>query len=282
VNKGQAAHYVDLDVNGGVIKVCHTSSPDVVWDGDLVVTAVNGKVYKGAFRIYFHAMGWTTVIAPDGTETVKQRTFMAISHNGIDIDEWTNTTLDDPTIAQSDDVSAIDAITSDYARIIKNGMDWFALYNAEPAYGASYNIALSRSLDNGYKFEHAERWFIKGDAFNGETKAGIPCYIMRENCLYVAYTARDQNINTSTTGTFGDGIYLVQVLSNGEIVKLGQILTENTGSPSSAWDSYRIAAPFLLEWDDGIYLFYSGTSKSDAQINGNRWEHSHIGVVKGV
>lgn len=276
--------YCNSGVNGGKVKINHISSPEVVWDENLDLTQ-NGVSYHGGFRIYFHASGWKR----HGVNgDFVQRTFLAYSVDGKTLHSFESTDLDypvipDPLIELGDrGKSSIDATCSDYLRILRHGNGWYAFYNAEPYLDgehaeSSYNVAMSYSHD-GKRFMPTTDFLIHGrrDKFN---KTGIPCLIERKNRLYIAYTAHDTSISVGES--FGDGIYLSEIKPDGSVSYIRELLTENeTVSSSEIWDSYRICAPFLLEYDDEIFLFYGGTSKANATEAYERWKNSHIGVTK--
>ncbi len=274
-NNPSNAQYIPSD-NGGIIHILHLSSPDVVWDEALELTR-DGKKYKGGFRIFFHATGWTTASSPDTSPAVVQRTYYATSVDGLRVDTWNAKTLDSPTIwiYGEDD---IDALSSDYARFFRQGNAWYSIYNAEPL-GGTYNIAIAKSINNGATFRY-KQYLLKANAYNKMVRAGIPGVLIYDDCIYIAYTAVDSSIDTESSGTYGDGIYLARITEDGTVYDCGQILKEKQDASDDEWDSYRICAPFLLEYDGHIYMYYGGASKKDATSYATRWEHSHIGVSK--
>lgn len=271
------AQYIPSD-NGGIIHILHLSSPDVVWDETLELTR-DGKKYKGGFRIFFHATGWKTDSSPDTSPAVVQYTYYATSVDGLRVDTWNATDLDSPTIwiNGKDD---IDALSSDYARFFRQGNAWYAIYNAEPL-GGTYNIAIAKSINNGKTFRF-KKYLLKANAYKKMVRAGIPGVLIHDDCIYIAYTAVDTSIDTESSGTYGDGIYLARVSEDGTVYDCGQILKEKSDASDDEWDSYRICAPYLLEYDGHIYMYYGGASKTNATSYAKRWEHSHIGVAKEV
>lgn len=269
--------YIPSD-NGGIIHILHISSPDVVWDETLELTR-DGEKYKGGFRIFFHATGWKTAAAPDKSPAVVQRTYYATSVDGLRVDSWNATILDTPTIWINGE-DDIDALSSDYARFFRQGNAWYAIYNAEPL-GGTYNIAIAKSINNGKTFRY-KHYLVKANAYNKMIRAGIPAVLIKDDCIYVAYTAVDSSIDTDASCTYGDGIYLARVSEDGTVYDCGQLLKENPNADDGDWDSYRICAPFLLEYDGHIYMYYGGASKKDATSYSKRWEHSHIGVAREV
>lgn len=267
--------YIPSD-NGGIIHILHVSSPDVVWDETLELTR-DGKKYKGGFRIFFHATGWKTASAPDTSPAVVQYTYYATSVDGLRVDSWNATSLDSPTIWINGE-DDIDALSSDYARFFRQGNAWYAIYNAEPL-GGTYNIAIAKSINNGKTFRY-KRYLLKANAYYKMVRAGIPGVLMYDDCIYIAYTAVDSSIYTESSGTYGDGIYLARITDDGTVYDCGQILKEKQDASDDEWDSYRICAPYLLEYDGHIYMYYGGASKKDAISYATRWRHSHIGVSK--
>lgn len=277
------AKYIKSGKNGDIIIINHCSSPDVVWDEKLVLE-VGGKNYYGGFRIYFHAQGWRKT--EDGSAYI-QRTFLAYSHDGKTIDKYENLILDEPVIPEPTEIGAPDYVCSDYARVFQQGSMWYAIYNGEPL-DASYNVAMTYSNDGGKTFFPTKRYLIHGRANGAFMKSGIPCVLLRRNALLVAYTANDPE--REGMHSFGDCIRMAEVTEDGVVHHLGYLLRENskddtlnaaTDTDADVWDSYRICAPFLLEYDNEIYLFYGGASKKNAQSSADRWNKSHIGVTKG-
>lgn len=234
------------------IPILHVSSPDVIWDSDL---ELNGT--KGCFRIYFHA-------ATVGS----QRTFLALSKDGQTLDRFVSSGFDEPVIpAPVFPDGTIDEGTCDYARFWKDGRIWGCLTSVSTEMNF-VSTGYTYSTDNGYHFKPIGREPIIPPSADEKFYSGLPSVLPRNDVLYVAYSCENEN----------QEIRLAGIYENGEVVKYGKIFDVDD---AAAWAADRVCAPFLLEYDGRLWLFYAG-KKVDADMEEDskyKWQGMSIGVA---
>lgn len=241
----------------------HISSPDVVWDETI-----------GKFRIYFHA---NVDYILDGSGEVGQRTYLAYSLDGQSIESYETTDLKKPVIPLPKN-GDIDWGTSDYARFIRlSARRWATVYSASTENGPT-GIGFALSDDDGKFFDKRMRnWLIGG--VDGYGYAGVPSVLVKDDMIYIAYFSYG-NKGFSNGYDETRGIQLAELHDDGSIVRIGCVL--HSPNDYHAWDSLRICASYLLEYDGDLYLFYSGRPRYNADGSENeqgKWPGTKIGVA---
>jgi hypothetical protein len=248
-NRGLMFSVADF-AEGDTLSTRHVSSPDIIWDKDLLL---NGEY--GGFRVYFHYHGGLL-------DDREQRTYLAFSKDGLTLHSFYSD-YTSPVIPKPTDAYAIDADYDSYARFVKKGYTWLSFFSAgHEGYGTGIGVA--RSDDNGYAFRTQKDYFLPPIKDEG-SYAGLPSVIEYNDIIFMSYF--------TYTGTKGQ-INLAEIRSDGSIVRRGKIFEPlDTG-----WDNLRIAESYLFVYDDDLYLFYSGRDNRMGHVQGE-WSDTQIGVT---
>lgn len=251
----------------------HISSPDVVWDETIKLDE-----QQGCFRIYYHA---NLGDARDGF--LGQRTFLALSKDGTSVNKFVTESIDNPVIPIPKN-GDIDFGTSDYARFIRCGNKrWASIFSASTETGP-VGIGFTISDDNGYTFKKTMKDFLIAGVIEDDLNifyAGLPSYIMKKDVMYISFFSYGSGGGTTTEYYPDRGIYLAELHEDGSVVHRGCILSSSDNE--SDWDSLRVCASYLFEYENNLYLFYSGRPvyNSDGEKNTQgSWPGTRIGIAK--